>query len=355
MRVSSVVLPLGLPPQLCRWGDPGLREKCFAATRAQFVYVEERSPWSAAASFFEALEARVDADIWFPSQNDGTVEKMAALVEASQVYEDLRLEVLAWPFAPATRAALRFSPASDATKPEATKSPPYDASCVEEATLAWVDDVLGAQQMCPYTASRSRSATGLTSAGVSEGPVKVAVGNLLSTTFRQVSLLENTHEAEVATVLVCDPSLDDDFPRFLRVCDLILEPLLQQLGATALVGRAWFHPRYDNTHHDGTQLRPGHAIPPALAATFYRQYYPPPRGGVTSDDVSPQVGLDSLVARANERIRHTPHATVNLLRRHQLQAAQALEKDNPNKKPNAVYARNIARQLNMAMNKHDRR
>jgi hypothetical protein len=49
------------------------------------------------------------------------------------------------------------------------------------------------------------------------------------------------------------------------------------------------------------------------------------------------------LARANDAVRWTPHATINLLRRSQLSAAKKVEASAPNKKPNAVYARNVLR------------
>jgi 16S rRNA C967 or C1407 C5-methylase (RsmB/RsmF family) len=52
---------------------------------------------------------------------------------------------------------------------------------------------------------------------------------------------------------------------------------------------------------------------------------------------------EAVIAHANDAVRWTPHATINLLRRSQLSAAKKLEAAAPNSKPNAIYARNVLR------------
>jgi len=51
------------------------------------------------------------------------------------------------------------------------------------------------------------------------------------------------------------------------------------------------------------------------------------------------------IAKANDRVRQTPHATVNILRRSQLNAAAEYEKNLGYKrpKPNSIYVRNTRR------------
>lgn len=52
---------------------------------------------------------------------------------------------------------------------------------------------------------------------------------------------------------------------------------------------------------------------------------------------------EAAIAHANDAVRWTPHATINLLRRSQLTAAKTLEAAASNSKPNAIYARNVLR------------
>jgi hypothetical protein len=61
-----------------------------------------------------------------------------------------------------------------------------------------------------------------------------------------------------------------------------------------------------------------------------------------TNDSHKQPNQDTI-ARANDAVRWTPHATINLLRRSQLTAAKQVEAASSNKKPNAVYARNVLR------------
>lgn len=75
----------------------------------------------------------------------------------------------------------------------------------------------------------------------------------------------------------------------------------------------------------------GHALPSSMVQDFVDQYY-------DGDDAF--CSRKSL-ARANDAVRWTPHTTINLLRRSQLTAAKKVEAASANKKPNAVYARNV--------------
>ena len=315
LLVSAVELTDSLslvPPSLRSTSD--LRRDCEALSPGLFRYDEAKKPWAMASAIFDAASCDGSVDVWLP-RDDGTATKIAKLIDAN---------VETWPKTPATRVTVQGRPVGD-----------FPAGDAEEAMFRWVDEVLGRRQLCPHVKSKDRAATGV--AGIQEGPVRVVVapGRLVDTVFKELCDLETS---DVATVLVVDPLLDDDCPAFLRLCDDLIEPAIQITGATSVIGRAWFHPSYGITYPDTTttEIRPGHAIPPALAVDFFRRYYPQH----TDAD-------DERIAQANVRIRHTPHATVNLLRREHLVAAKQQEDASPSKRPNSIYARNVARLLDL--------
>ena len=140
-------------------------------------------------------------------------------------------------------------------------------------------------------------------------------------------------------------------------------------GGSALVGRAWFHPAYTADDVGHSSVVPGHAVPHDLVLGFAvnqplgTQPQQQPQQGQQQKQLeqpTPQpqatvaVGAPPLsraaVAAANDLVRRTPHATVNLLRRAQLLAAArheaATAKALPpaaRPKPNAIYVRNVAK------------
>ena len=153
-----------------------------------------------------------------------------------------------------------------------------------------------------------------------------------------VTELAETTQAKVATLLIVAPPIyDSQFLEFSVVFDNLLEPLIQATGAEAIVGRAIFHPHYDSEQIGHTSVLPGHALPATMVEGFLNKY-------VKNDAEKPD---RASIAKANDAVRWTPHATINLLRRSQLNAAKDSEAADvsANKKPNWIYARNVLRIL----------
>jgi hypothetical protein len=211
-------------------------------------------------------------------------------------------------------------------------------------TEKWVDDTLCRLKLCPYTASLQRAAIGLETAGVVEGPVvvrhsqtNVLIDNraaaVAAAFWQGLTELATQPESSVATLLIVGPeSYNDDFREFAAVCDELMEPSVQAVGACDIIGRAWFHPFYCADVVGHSSVLAGHALPSTMVQGFVDQYH--------GEDSS--YSPDSI-DRANDAVRWTPHATINLLRRSQLTAAKQIEAAAANKKPNAVYARNVLR------------
>ncbi len=233
------------------------------------------------------------------------------------------------------------------------------------ATENWVNDFLGKYRLCPYTRSIDMAAVGLSSVGVPAGRVRVRVastdvgdcpriGNdggyrrdahraaeLVLAFWSEVRELLHSTEELWSTTLVVFPEYDDDFALFSDVCDAVIEPIVEATKSTEYIGRAWFHPGYDADVIGHVGLKPGHAIPHRMVEGFVKSQRS--SSGMHGGE-GPLIGYEAL-SRANDRVRQTPHATINILRRSQLLAAGMYESGLGSKKPkpNSIYVRNALR------------
>mmetsp|Transcript_14274 Transcript_14274/g.34485 ORF Transcript_14274/g.34485 Transcript_14274/m.34485 type:complete len:457 (+) Transcript_14274:114-1484(+) len=228
------------------------------------------------------------------------------------------------------------------------------------ATKDWVNSFLGKYRLCPYTSSVSRAAVGLSSVGVPVGEVHLQLGgtnremidkrsynrlmaaDLASAFWSEVVFLIQSSQEEFATSLVVFPEYDSEFESFVEICDSIVEPTVVATKSTDIIGRAWFHPQYDADAVGHSEVIAGHAVPHNMVDGFMKSL----------DDAS-LLRYDALVA-ANNRVRRTPHATINILRRSQLTAAGEYEKGLGKKRPkaNSIYVRNAVR-LSKAINSNN--
>ena len=270
-----------------------------------------------------------------------------------------------WPITPTTGIVVSLG--------ESRRPPIFSNTCTAQqrdaidAMELWVNNTLGRLGLCPYTASMTRAAIGLDSVGVSSGPVVVrhtmptSLSNkndisiaptdavILGASFwTAVVDLARRPETEIATfLLVAPPTYDDNFAEFISTCDNLLERSCKAVAADEVIGKAWFHPKYNSSIVGQDTILPGHALPAEMVKAFVDKYF---------GDVG---GLDlAAVSRANDAVRHTPHATVNLLRRAQLRAskeaeaaslssANVKEGNQRRKGPNSIYAQNVVRLLSL--------
>ena len=299
---------------------------------------------------FQTLAAgRICSSIWFPRFSD--IEVLEGLARVVNNNADrlggVKSEVLAWPKAPCNGIQLLWPPASLRNESTTEKSAESSNEAAVSATKAWVDDTLCRLSLCPYTVSISRAAVGLESANVKVGPIVIlppfycpdaSVASLLTAAFwGGVTDIATTSEEAVSTLLLIAPSIyDADFPEFAATCDDLIEGTVQAVKADKIVGRAWFHPNYSTASVGHDKIIAGHALPASMVQGFIADNM----GGRFAEHPSLQ-----LVEKANDAVRWTPHATINLLRRSQLIAAKQVEAASSNKKPNAVYARNVMKIL----------
>ena len=327
-----------LPPRarLALRQEDALRDECAAAAAGASRF-EPRVEHSheVAAVVLEAVARGDESTLWFPGVEDAAVvAAVAGVVAANADALGCSAAARRWPSAPAPGVALSPS-GGEATNDMHDSTRASDGAAVE-ASLRWVDDTLGALRLCPYTRGRARGAVGLEGVGVASGPVRAVAAapgaaNLAAAFFRAVGELTTTPERDLATTLLVSPAYDGDFLGFVGVCDGVVEPLVAATGAAAVVGRAWFHPSYEAAAVGHDALKPGHALPSAVVRPFVEKYG---AGAPPSDDA---------LAAANDAVRRSPHATINLLRRSQLDAAQRLEAALPpeRRRPNRVYAANV--------------
>lgn len=384
-----------LPPTArIAWGENSLRRDCENVTEIGGSSIDDCFEWEkdakegyqVACCVFDAVargppeDAANDArarTVWFPSVNDSKMVSALAGVVCSNSARLGGVEAVAdfWPNAPATKIELRWPPSLSANEKRTCSEVPLSSiEAATEDTKRWVDNTLGRMSLCPYTRSMQHAAVGLNFVGVEEGPVGVRHASLpysergpgtvkssqreaptnaalLAAAFwNGVMELDSSPESDLSTLLVVAPPFYDAcFVDFASTCDELLEPAVQATGADKIVGKAWFHPLYETSAIGHEKLLPGHALPSSMVEKFVDTYYCDGSVMKSSNSRDIKEGTKALklgpddIRRANDEVRHTPHATVNLLRRSQLRAAKEAEATMAVKRPNAVYARNVVR------------
>ncbi|KAL7545723.1 hypothetical protein ACHAWF_009077 [Thalassiosira exigua] len=305
----------------------------------------------------------------FPSMlRPEALEELAAVLQSEKCKQLLGLENASaelYPSSPAPYICISSPSAPDANyapRNSQIREGVDNMLCNDEsaahvsATEHWLKHFLGKYNICPYTSSVSRAAVGLSSVGVPVGGVHVQVAStraeesqrtssasiaaeLVSSFWAEVAALMQSPQEKWATSLVVFPAYDEDFASFVNVCDNIIEPTVEATRSTDFIGRAWFHPQYDADAVGHSEVIAGHAVPHKMVQGFMKSLYSP--GG---KDGSVPLEYDELV-KANNEVRHTPHATINILRRSQLAAAAEYEKGLGEKRPkaNSIYVRNAVR------------
>lgn len=343
-------LALILPPaDRIRMGQSeALHDDCMKATPFDYDFVwdigcvHEYQLCSAVYSCLAESE-RKPTRLWFPSfmNRAGEIERLArTLTENSYRLGGLWADCQHWPEVPATM--IEFTWTERPPPSFYQKEPESEIQAAIKATEEYVDKTIGKLGLCPYTKSMTRAAIGLESVGVKEGPVKIrhaanvkssestSPAAVMAAMFWQgVTELMERPEEEVATLLLVAPSCyDDNFVDYFKTCDQLIEKSATQTFAN--IGRVWFHPEYDLEivgYSDG-----GHTLPLPVVSKFMDQYLAEHPGAAKPD-------MDDM-ARAHDKTRWTPHATINLLRGSQLKAAK------PNEHNRAlIYARNILQML----------
>lgn len=332
--IASLILP---PADKMRMGMVEvLRRECSDAaakvdTDAKSLFeAHVKEGYQLAKTVFEHMvsgsEERKPAFIWLPScaNHQGEVERLTSVInDNSDLLGGISASFAHWPDEPASVIALSWSELDTSYDLSNLFYEPESTEVVRQAihvTEQYVDNTLVRLRLCPYTQSLQRAAIGLESVGVQAGPVgvrhaanifdqgsmsvtkKASPAAVLATLYWQgVTDLIDKPQQELSTYLLVAPSCyDEDFQEFLYVCDALIEKTVNL--SRGVVGRVWFHPKYSlqDVEQAGTS-RGGHAPPlEELRYLFDKNSMARP----SPDDM----------ARAHDKTRQTPHATINLLR-----------------------------------------
>lgn len=197
-----------------------------------------------------------------------------------------------------------------------------EQDAVIRRTQAWVKRILVEQGICPFTKSVSKSGQGLADVGVPVGSIAyhVSVANhpvtLFADTFEAIDAMIQAGPSGkngVSSILLAAPAFDDDFDLWSGPIFAMLEASVVAAMAESQLGVVCFHPRYaipDGSSWPGF----GHMHSVTRLEKWHKE-------SLTSSDCPVLSTQD--VAAGGAWQRRTPHATINVLRADQLQAAEA--------------------------------
>ena len=187
-----------------------------------------------------------------------------------------------------------------------------------QRTQAWVKRILVQQGICPFTKSVRKSGHGLSDVGVPVGAISyhgssathpiLLFADTWKAIFQMIQAGPSGKEG-VSSILLAAPGFDDDFDLWAGPIFAMLEAGVVAASAQAQIGVVCFHPRYATP--DGKSW-PGfghmHSVP------RLQKWYEENNGScpLTTEDV----------AAGGAWQRRTPHATINVLRADQLEAAE---------------------------------
>lgn len=223
--------------------------------------------------------------------------------------------------------------------PSTPKSDSLDAKVIEKHTMSWVKRLLVDLQICPFTKSPRMSGQGLADVGVPVGSIAYhtssanSVVELMADTWAAITaMIEAGPEGRsgVSSILLAAPSFDDDFDLWSGPIFAMLEAGVIAAGVASWIGVVCFHPHY--------------ATPDGSTFPGFGHMHSLPRLRQWASSNLDEVLTDEQVAAGGAWQRRTPHATINVLRADQLQAAEG-RRDTPK-----LYAENIHKLLNVGIN-----
>ena len=190
---------------------------------------------------------------------------------------------------------------------------------LNDRTRAWVKRILVEQGICPFTKSATKSGHGLSDVGVPVGRIAYHASfaedafRLFADTWRAIDEMIKAGPSGkfgVSSILLAAPAFDQDFDFWAGPIFAKLEASVVAAQAQDQFGVACFHPQYATP--DGKSW-PGfghmHSLP--RLEKWYQEHSK--SKDLTTDDI----------AAGGAWQRRTPHATINVLRADQLEAAEA--------------------------------
>jgi len=272
---------------------------------------------------------------WLLHNNATDDASASADIEAEYWYESDKVPCLKL-----TRQSRGFN----ATSRIRTSSPRLSQDDVDEHQQSWVKRVLVDMRICPFTRSVKRSGQGLADVGVPVGLIAYhtsfaeTVIGLMADTWKVIADMVDAGPKQVSSILLAAPGFDDKFDLWAGPVFALLEAGVVAAGAEDAIGVVCFHPEYQTP--DGSTF-PGfghmHSVP---RLENWVKETASSGDGTSNDEVwSPQVVelTTEQIAAGGAWQRRSPHATINVLRADQLQAAEG-RRNTPQ-----LYTRNIAK------------
>lgn len=193
------------------------------------------------------------------------------------------------------------------------------ADVLNARTRAWVKRILVEQGICPFTKSVTKSGHGLSDVGVPVGKIAYHASfaedafHLFADTWKAIDDMIKagpSGKTGVSSILLAAPAFDEDFDFWAGPIFAMLEASVVAAQAQQQIGVVCFHPQYATP--DGKSW-PGfghmHSLP--RLQKWYQEH-----------SESKDLTIDDIAAGGAWQ-RRTPHATINVLRADQLEAAES--------------------------------
>ena len=288
------------------------------------------------------------------NKNNINNKKKDAVVRLNVTLVDDSLEIPPLLEMTVTKSKIHTLPTTTTTTTTQQPQPRWDPAIIEQQMKAWVNRVLVQMKICPFTKSTTMSGQGLANLGVPVARIVYHTSQASPTDdYHMIHIMsdawtaiQNMVEAGpqgrdgISSILMAAPSYNEDLMEWLPVFALLEAGIL----ATKLpeqIGVVCFHPKYLTP--DGSNF-PGfghmHSVPRLqgwVQAQLDDNDRTASKGNQNPDTLSPLAASLTVtdIAAGGAWQRRTPHATINVLRADQLQAAEG-KRDSKQ-----MYTRNI--------------
>ncbi len=209
---------------------------------------------------------------------------------------------------------------------------PSAENIINKRTRKWVQRILVELGICPFTKSDRMSGQGLLDLGVPAGSIAYHASfqrhpiGLFADTWKAIDeMIKAGPEGKigVSSILLAAPEYDNDFDAWAGPIFAMLEAGVVAAEAESQVGVVCFHPRYATP--DGKSW-PGfghmHSVP--RLEKWYKETTSESSFSSSPSSASSECMLTTEeIAAGGAWQRRTPHATINVLRADQLEAAES--------------------------------
>lgn len=203
---------------------------------------------------------------------------------------------------------------------------------INKRIKSWVRRVLVRYEICPFTKSDARSGHGLTELGIPVAKIayhtsfSTQIPELMYDTWLAIYQMISAGPNNISSILLAAPAFDNKFPLWAGPIFAVLEASVSALEAEASVGVVCFHPHYKIPNEKSSWPGFGQMHSISKLRSFLMSS--------SSRDNNSLLSRRDIAAGGAWQ-RRTPHATINVLRADQLQAAEG-RRHTP-----SLYARNI--------------